>query len=172
VQALARPAAPDDDFALTSFLNPEMESHMKKLIAVSVLALVAAVPAVARNTPVNVTLQSVLDMPEAKAKLDGTVKFYQAGSPTPHVSEKLGEDTSNAKTNAFNKTPEEACRWNALSALIKLQDHAKRDGANAVVDIVSYYDRETFSSPTDLQCRDGAFLAGIALKGTYAKTDK
>lgn len=145
---------------------------MKKLIAACLLALVAAMPASARNTAVDVSLESVLDMPEAKAKLDGTVKFYLAGSTTPHVSQKLGEDTSNAKTNAFNKTPEEACRWNTLSALIKLQDHAKRDGANAVVDIVSYNDHEIFTSPTDVQCRDGAFVAGIVLKGTYAKTGK
>ena len=141
---------------------------MKKLFVATLLALVAAVPAVARNTPVTVSLQSVLDMPEAKAKLDGTVKFYLAGSPTPKVSKKYGEDTSNAKTNAFNKTAEEACRWNALSALLKFQDHAKRVNANAVVDIVSYNNHENFTSPTDIQCSDGAFLAGIALKGTYA----
>jgi hypothetical protein len=145
---------------------------MNKLIAASLLALVAAVPAYARNTPVSVSLQSVLDMPEAKAKLDGTVKFYLAGSPTPHVEKKFGEDTSNAKTNAFNKTPEEACRWNALSALIKFQDHAKRQGANAIVDIISYNNHENFTSPTDIQCSDGAFLAGIALKGTYATVGK
>lgn len=145
---------------------------MNKLIAASLLALVAAVPAYARNTAVTVTLDSVLDMPEAKAKLDGTVKFYLAGSRTPKVSKKFGEDTSNAKTNAFNKTPEEACRWNALSALTKLQEHAKRDGANAVIDIVSYNRSVTFSSPTDIECSDGAFLAGIALKGTYATVGK
>ena len=141
---------------------------MKKLIAVSLLAIVAASPALARNTAVTVTLQSVLEMPEAQGKLDGSVKFYLAGSPTPKVIKKFGEDTSNAKTNAFNKSPEEACRWNALSALIKLQDKAKRDGANAVVDITSYSEKVAFTSPTDIQCSDGAFLAGIALKGTYA----
>ena len=141
---------------------------MKKLIAATLLALVAAVPAGARNTPVTVSLQSVLEMPEAKAKLDGSVKFYLAGSPTPKVIKKFGEDTSNAKTNAFNKTGEEACRWNALSALLKFQEHAKRVSANAVIDIVSYNNRENFTSPTDIQCSDGAFLAGIALKGTYA----
>ena len=145
---------------------------MKKLIAVAVLAAVAAAPAIARNTAVTVTLQSVLDMPEAQGKLDGSVKFYLAGSPTPKVIKKFGEDTSNAKTNAFNKTGEEACRWNALSALIKLQDHAKRDGANAVIEITSYSEKVTFSSPTEIQCSDGAFLAGIALKGTYATVGK
>ena len=141
---------------------------MKKLIAVSLLALVAVAPAMARNTAVTVTLQSVLEMPEAQGKLDGTIKFYLAGSPTPKVLKKLGEDTSNAKTNAFNKSAEEACRWNALSALIKLQDKAKREGANAVVEITSYSEKVLFTSPTDIQCSDGAFLAGIALKGTYA----
>ena len=145
---------------------------MKKLIAATLLALVAAVPAGARNTPVTVSLQSVLEMPEAKAKLDGSVKFYLAGSPTPKVSKKYGEDTSNAKTNAFNKTGEEACRWNALSALLKFQEHAKRDGADAVVDIVSFNQHETVSSPTDVQCLDGTFVGGIALKGTYVKLGK
>ena len=145
---------------------------MNKLIAACLLALVAAAPAFARNTPVNVTLESVLELPDAKAKLDGTVKFYLAGSATPHVSQKFGEDTSNAKTNAFNKTPEQACRWNALSALIKFQEHAKRLGADAIVDLVSYNAHETFTSTTEIQCLDGAFVGGIALKGTYAKTGK
>jgi uncharacterized protein YbjQ (UPF0145 family) len=145
---------------------------MKKLVAVSLLALVAAAPAFARNNAVTVTLESVLDMPEAKAKFDGSVKFYLAGAPTPKVVKKFGEDTSNAKTNAFNKSPEEACRWNALSALVKLQEHAKRDGANAVIDIVSYRDHVDFKSATELQCSDGAFMGGIALKGTYANVGK
>jgi uncharacterized protein YbjQ (UPF0145 family) len=145
---------------------------MKKLIAATLLAVVAVAPAIARNSAVTVTLDSVLDMPEAKAKLDGSVKFYLAGAATPKVVKKFGEDTSNAKTNAFNKTPEEACRWNALSALIKLQEHARRDGANAVIGLVSYRDHEDFKSATELQCSDGAFMAGIALKGTYATVGK
>jgi hypothetical protein len=145
---------------------------MNKLLVASLLALVAAVPAYARNNSVTVTLQSVLDMPEAKAKLDGSVAFYLAGAPTPKVVKKFGTDTSNAKTNAFNKSPEEACRWNALSALLKLQEHAKHDGANAVVDLVSYREHEDFKSTTEIECSDGAFLAGIALKGTYATVGK
>jgi len=145
---------------------------MNKLLVAALLALAAAVPAYARNTPVTVTLQSVLDMPEAKGKLDGTVAFYLAGAPTPAVGKKFGEDTSNAKTNAFNKSAEAACRWNALSALIKLQDKAKAYGANAVIDITSYSEKVQFTSPTDIQCSDGAFVAGIALKGTYANVGK
>ena len=144
---------------------------MKKLIDVSVLAAVAAMPAVARNNAVTITLESVLDMPEAQAKLEG-VKFYLSGAKTPKVTKKFGTDNSNARTNAFNKTPEEACRWNALSALIKLKEHAQRDGANAVIGIVSVRDHEEFKSPTDVECSDGTFQAGITLRGTYANVGK
>jgi len=146
---------------------------MKKIIlATAALAAIAAIPAQARNNAVTVTLQSVLDMPEAKERLDGSVTFHLAGAPKPKVVKTLGHDTANAKTNAFNKTPEEACRWNALSALIKFQEHAKSQGANAIVDLVSYDHHQEFTSATDLQCTDGAFLAGIALKGTYANVGK
>ncbi|MFL6630384.1 MAG: hypothetical protein ACJ8G1_28375 [Vitreoscilla sp.] len=144
---------------------------MKKLIAVATLALVAAMPAHSRNNSVNVTLESVLSMPEAQAKLDGSVKFYLAGAKTPK-NRKLGDDVANAKTNAFNKSPEEACRWNVLTALIKFEEHAKRQGANAVVDLVSYNDRVPVSNPTELQCRDGALIGGVTLKGSYAKIGK
>ncbi len=145
---------------------------MKTLIAASVLCLVAVAPAFARNDPVTVSLASVLEMPEAQAKLDGSVKFFLAGAKTPKVGTKFGEDTGNARTNAFNKTPEEACRWAALTVLLKFHDHARRVGANAVVGLFSYNQHETFSSATDIQCLDGTFVGGITLKGTYAKIGK
>ncbi len=142
---------------------------MKKALLVSLLAACCASPAIARDNIVKITLQSVLDMPEAKEKLDGTVRFFLAGSPTPRIEKKLGDDVGNEKTNAFNKTPERACQWAALSALIAFQNHARQQGANAVVDMVSYYKKEVSSSPTDIECHDGAFVTGVALKGTYAK---
>jgi hypothetical protein len=140
---------------------------MNKIIATVLAGAVLASPAFARNDVVSITLQSVLDMPEAKAKLAG-VRFYLAGAPSPKVLKKLGTDTGNARTNAFNKTPEEACRWNALSALIKFHEHARRQDANAVIEIVSVRDHVDFKSPTDIECSDGTFSAGITLRGTYA----
>jgi hypothetical protein len=142
---------------------------MKKILLVSLLAACAAAPAFARNDAVLVTLQSVLDMPEAAGKLDGTVKFYLAGAPTPKVEQKMGEDIANDKTNAFNKTPEFTCRWAALSALIKFQNKAKQQGANAVIDLVSFNNRVVSGSATEIECRDGALIGGISLKGSYAK---
>ena len=108
-------------------------------------------------------------MPEAKEKLDGSVKFFLAGQKTPKVLQKMGDDISNKKTNGANKTDEVACKWAVLSALVAFQDKAKSMGANAVVDMVSYYKRNTFSSPTEYECHAGGIIVGVALKGTYAK---
>lgn len=145
---------------------------MKSIVIATLLAGLACTPAMARDTEYKVPLAEVLEMPEAQGKLDGTVKFYLAGQSTPAVIQKLGEDVSNRKTNGVGKEDRFGCKWAALSALIALQDKAKSLGANAVVDIVSYYKKSTFSSPTDFECHAGAMVIGVALKGTYAKVAK
>jgi hypothetical protein len=135
------------------------------------VALAAAIPGptLARDTVVHVTLQEVLDMPEAKSELDGTVKFFLAGQNTPQILSKMSDDVSNKKTNSVGKSDEFGCKWAALSALVAFQASAKRDGANAVVDLVSYYKKNVVSSPTEIECHAGGVLVGVALKGTYAK---
>jgi uncharacterized protein YbjQ (UPF0145 family) len=143
---------------------------MKK--ALLLLALMAASPALARDTVVKVKLADVLAMPDAKTKLDGTVRFYLEGQKTPKVARTLGSDTTNQKTNAFNKSDEQACRWATLSALIALQNSAKKSGANAVVNIVSYYKRVETKSATEIECHAGTLVAGVALKGDYAQVGK
>jgi uncharacterized protein YbjQ (UPF0145 family) len=142
------------------------ESAMKK--ALLMLTLVAATPALARDTVVKVKLADVLAMPDAKGKLDGSVKFYLDGEKTPAVTKTLGEDVSNKKTNAMGKSDDFACKWAVLSALISFQESAKRNGANAVINIVSYYKKVETKSPTEIECHAGAFAAGIAIKGQYA----
>lgn len=49
---------------------------------------------------------------------------------------------------------------------------AKRLGANAVVDIVSYYKKVETKSPTKYECHSGNIIVGVTLKGTYAKVCK
>ncbi len=142
---------------------------MKKLSLALCLSVCAAAPALARDDTLHLPFQAVLDTPEAKEKLDGSVKFYLAGAPTPKVTEKLGSDISNRKTNSVGKTVEQACNRAALSALMAFQDKARAQGANAVVDIVSIYKQNEFRSATEFECHDGAMMSGVALRGTYAK---
>ncbi|MCW6027608.1 excinuclease ATPase subunit [Stenotrophomonas rhizophila] len=138
------------------------------LIAATALLAVAST-AQARDTRVEQSLHELVNSAEARnVGIDGSVKFYLAGEKVS-VLQRLGEDVTNKKTNAANKSDAEACRWVALSALRALQDGAKSRGANAVVDIVSYYKKNEFKSTTNYECYAGTILAGVALKGTYAK---
>ena len=140
-----------------------------RLLALAVVAALASAPAFARDTVLHIPLSDVLDMPEAKEKLDPKFRFFLAGQATPKVIKRLATDVSNPKTNGFGKSDDFGCKWAALSALIDLQDSAKRHGANAVVDIVSYYKKVEYKSATDFECHAGALIIGVALRGTYAK---
>ncbi|KGM54211.1 excinuclease ATPase subunit [Lysobacter daejeonensis GH1-9] len=143
---------------------------MTRFTIASLAALLAFAPvADARETRLELSLQELVNSDQAKAAgIDGSVRFFLAGQKVAVVS-RLGEDVSNRKTNAANKSDQEACRWVALSVLRALQDGAKARGANAVVDIVSYYKKNEFRSATHYECHAGAILAGVTLKGTYAK---
>lgn len=123
----------------------------------------------ARDTRVEIALEDVVQMGLANGKLDGSVKFYLAGAATPPIEQRWGEGVSNKKTNAANKSDEEACRWAALSVLIRFQQSAKNQGANAVVDMVSYYKKNVWKDSRRIECHAGALMAGTALKGTYAR---
>jgi uncharacterized protein YbjQ (UPF0145 family) len=136
------------------------------------LLLLASTSVLARDTILHLPLSSVLEMPEAKAQLDGSVSFFLAGAAHPAVTKQLGSDVSNKKTNGVNKGDEVACRWAALSALLAFQTKAKQNGANAVVNLVSYYKRMEFKSATEFECHAGGFVVGVALKGDYAMVGK
>jgi hypothetical protein len=144
---------------------------MKSRLAALALASMLSAPAFARDTVLHIPLSDVLEMPEAKEKLDPNFKFFLAGQATPKVIKRLATDVTNPKTNGFGKSDDFGCKWAALSALINLQDSAKRHGANAVIDIVSYYKKVEYKSATDFECHAGAFVIGVALRGTYAKVE-
>ncbi|HZV38826.1 MAG TPA: excinuclease ATPase subunit [Pseudoxanthomonas sp.] len=144
---------------------------MKKVAIAGMLTLMIAAPhANAADRRVELPLQDLLSSPEAKAAgLDGSVRFYLAGQKTPAVASRMGEGVSNKKTNGVGKSDEEACRWVMLSVLKAFQDSAKAKGANAVVDMVSYFKKNEFRSATNYECHAGNIMSGIAMKGTYAK---
>jgi uncharacterized protein YbjQ (UPF0145 family) len=52
---------------------------------------------------------------------------------------------------------------------VKFQRRAAQLGANAVVNIHSYYDKQDISSDTSFQCRDGFMMTGVALRGDFVK---
>lgn len=139
------------------------------LIALVALATTAT-PALARDTTHHLPLSEVVNSPMAKEQgLDGSVKFYLAGQSHPRVLQSMSEDVSNKKTNGFNKSDTEACRWVAISVLLAFQEKAKQLGANAVIDMKSWYKKKEYSDPVNYECHSGALMSGITLKGRFAK---
>jgi uncharacterized protein YbjQ (UPF0145 family) len=144
----------------------------KFLIAAA--ALLASTPlAHARDDVIIIPLQEVFDLPESKSKLDGTVAFHFAGQPALKVRETLGEDLSNKKAMLSSKDERLHCRQAAFNALFTFQESAKRQGANAVIDFVNYYNKhEARTDPPAVECHVGTWAAGVVLKGSYAKIEK
>lgn len=141
----------------------------QKLLATLVLSLSCAAPALAADRAVYLPLQAAIDAATQSGKLDGTVKFYLAGTgPKGKLLE--ADAVANRKTNAFAKKDADACIWAAQSALISLQEGAKRVGANAVTNIISYYRKNEYRSNTDYECHAGATVAGVALRGNMVLT--
>jgi uncharacterized protein YbjQ (UPF0145 family) len=138
--------------------------------AALILGMVGGVEA--RNTKHLLPISVALAVKEAQEKLDGSIKFYFGSQETPKIATRLGSDVSNRKTNAFGKSDEAACNWVFLSAMIALEKRAQQLGANAVVNIVSYYDRKVMSSTTEFECHAGAIIAGVVLKGDFVKIEE
>jgi uncharacterized protein YbjQ (UPF0145 family) len=138
-------------------------------MAVLILCLTIGSPAFARDTKHLLPIAIAMETKDAQEKLDGSVKFYFGDQLPPQVLTNLGSDVSNRKTNAFGKSDEKACNWAFLSAMVALEKRAQQLGANAVINIVSYYNKKVMSSATEFECHAGAIIAGVALKGDFVK---
>jgi uncharacterized protein YbjQ (UPF0145 family) len=145
-----------------------MKNFIITMIVLTV-SLATISPVGARDTKHILPIAAAMATKDANEKLEGSVKFFFGQQEYTKVVAKLGSDVSNRKTNAFGKSDEKACNWAFLSAMIALERRAKQLGANAVVNIVSYYRKVEMSSTTDFECHAGAVIAGVALKGDFVK---
>jgi uncharacterized protein YbjQ (UPF0145 family) len=139
-----------------------------RILLAALLVCGVVTTAQARDTDYKLKIDEVLQNPELKGKLASDVKFYFGSQKAP-AGQSLGSFVTNKKTNSVGKPDEVACRWAMLSALIELQERAKKEGGNAVVNVVSFYKKDEFSSETEYECHAGAIIAGVALKGTVVK---
>jgi uncharacterized protein YbjQ (UPF0145 family) len=144
---------------------------MTKVMAItSLIVSLATVSTLhARDTRHLLPIAAAMETKDAQDKLDGSVKFFFGDQAAPQFLTKLGSDVANRKTNAFGKSDEKACNWAFLSALVALEKRAQQLGANAVINVVSYYNRKVMSSTTEFECHAGAVIAGVVLKGDFVK---
>ena len=124
-----------------------------------------ATAADARDDRLRLPLAAVLASPDAKTTLDPGIHLYFGKQPYAAPTQRFGVFSTNKKTNFFNKTDQEGCNWVFLSAARSLQEFARKMGGNAVVNIVSFYKSQEFSSETQYECGAGSFVGGVALRG-------
>ncbi len=139
------------------------------LATISAVALLASPVTIARDTKNMWPIAEAMSTPEAKAQLNQGVKFFFGDSAHPGVEKSFGEFQSNKKTRGVGRTDKEACDWTFLSAMLSFQQRAKEVGGDAVINIRSYYRKETISSATEYQCGSGALMSGVTFRGEVVK---
>lgn len=141
------------------------------LLAAMLVALPLCAPDVqARDTRHVFSIQEALDIGKARGVLGDDIKFYFGDQQHPAVDATLSKGVvTNKKTNSVNKSDAEACHWTMLSALMQLQERARKDGGNAVINIASYYKKKTFTSREQFECYAGNLMNGVALIGDVVR---
>ncbi|AXE93279.1 excinuclease ABC subunit A [Paraburkholderia terricola] len=140
-----------------------MKRHLMCAALFASFAVLGSAPVFARDTVGNYPVEEALKSEPGKVGDD--IPLYFAGQRHPAVIKTIGEFATNKKTNAFGKSDVAACQHVFLSAVIELQDRARKEGGNAVINIKSNYKNEVRESATEFTCGAGAVIAGVALKG-------
>lgn len=108
----------------------------------------------------------------ASGKLDGSVTFYlDPARPDGQVTVVNDNVAVNRKTRAFGKNAQTTADWALQSALIALQEDARRADANAVTDIVSNYGGVEYRDPQNDECHVGFLMSGVQPKAKLAKVE-
>jgi uncharacterized protein YbjQ (UPF0145 family) len=140
------------------------------IVAIAAMSCMSYATAAGRDDHIKLPIQGALQKGQSyKEKVDSDIKLFWGTQKTPAVAQKMGEFTSNKKTNAANKSDQEACDLAFISAVVALQQRARKEGGNAVVNIRSVYKKEDSDSPTEFICGAGKIMAGVALRGTVVK---
>ena len=113
-------------------------------------------------------IKAALESTDAREKPDGSVRFFFAKQETPQIITRLGNDVVHRRVGARPVDAEKACNTAFLLALADSQKRAKKLSANAVVNIISYYNKVEMPSATEFECHAGSG-AHVFLKGDLAK---
>jgi uncharacterized protein YbjQ (UPF0145 family) len=145
---------------------------MRKSLLTATLPLALAAALHARDNKLMVSVAKAMSTPQYQEQMKGSKIQFAFGTGKGPQGDSLGMTVANRKTNALNKTDEEACQWVFLSCMTALRAKAEKEGADAVVDIESYYKKESNPSDSAFECHAGSAVAGVALRGTLVKTKK
>lgn len=131
--------------------------------------LTIAVATDARDDHLLLSIDEAMNTPSAREKLDPAIRLHFGKERRPAVAQSIGTRTTNKRTNAFGKSDKDACQWVFLSAMLQLQERARREGGDAVIGIESVYKNIVTSSETEYMCGAGSVVAAVAFRGDVVK---
>ena len=146
-----------------------------KTIALLLLATAAAwsSAALARDENPKFPIKNALDKGQQyKEKVGLDIPLYFGPQKTPGVEKRIGEWTSTRNTNTANKPDQDACDIAFISAVIALQERARKEGGNAVISIKSLSKVGDVDSASEYICTSGRVIARVQLRGTAVKLGK
>ena len=133
------------------------------------LSLSAVLPAHARNVKLILPIAAAMDATGIPDRPTGSVKFFFGNQKSPKILMKVESHVATPRTGAMGMSDEKACYGALLWTLVALEKRAQQMGANAVVNIVSYYQNTELASATEFECHVGNVIATVWLKGDLVK---
>ena len=97
----------------------------------------------------------------SRDQIKDDIKLYFGKQKTPPVVKKIWEGDSSQTSS--RKSQQERCETAFASAIIRLQNKARTEGGNAVINITSGSGE---SSETEFTCTSGRMMARVRLRGT------
>ncbi|WP_321491741.1 hypothetical protein [uncultured Desulfobacter sp.] len=144
---------------------------IKFFIIAVVLSLFTAV-AFAEDELTTMAIQDAMDNPKVQSSLYEDIALYWGSQGHPDVIKNFGEFKTSKRANKLGKSRESACQWALASAVKALQQRARKEGGNAVINIRSNVLDNEVSSETSYECLCGGMMVNVAVKGDVVKLAK
>lgn len=138
------------------------------ILAVGV-CLATVWPAGARNVKRLFPIAAAMDAKDLQPKLEGSTKLFFGKTKSPPGFKTVRTEIALGKVSLRGKSDDAACNSAFLTALSELEKRAKRQDANAIANIVSYYKRAEMSSATEFECHEGSGYMAVELRGDLGR---
>ena len=100
--------------------------RIERMLTVVFGAILVITVAQARDTHLKLPIKDAMATADYQAKVDQEIKMFFGAQEHPKPAQSFGTIKTNKKTNFFNKSDKEGCEWVFLSAILALQDAARR----------------------------------------------
>jgi hypothetical protein len=121
--------------------------------------------AYSRNVELLLPIAEAMAAADVSDRPTGAVKFFFATQKSPEILKDLGSYLAAPRTGAAGLSDQRACHEAFLWTLVDFEKRAHRAGANAVVNIVSFYRYKEMASATNFECHVGNVIVTVWLKG-------